>query len=53
MVKAIAPVAVMVYVVSQLVISDKCEASIYDTDHVENLDDGACDNLLDNLFFNH
>ena len=31
---------------------DKCEA-LTDTDEVENLDDGACGNLFDNLFFNH
>ena len=32
---------------------DKCEASKDDTDQVENLDDGECDNLFDNFFFNH
>ena len=32
---------------------NKCETSTDDTDQVENLDDGACDNLFDNLFLNH
>ena len=31
----------------------KQEASIYDTNQVENFDDNACDNLLDHLFLNH
>ena len=32
---------------------DKQEASTEDADQVENVDDDACDNLFDNLFFNY
>ena len=32
---------------------DKCEASTDVIDQVENFEDGACDNLFDNFYFNH